>query len=564
MPARSGASSSSMHTSTSLGSSWFDGSPSRQSPSRLVHRPRRETLERDSPSRQVQHAEFNLMLNRSERSFYERLDLNAAEQAKDHEEQLSKAALEHERVQRCAKLEIDRLLLQQEQEKQAREEQQRLDIERLSREKARQEAEAQQRRLEMKQREEQAARQAAERQRQQQEVDARLKAQKEQLDAARRQQSEREEVARKTQEAVAAAEKARNQQLQQPPLQQPQAPKQLSAIVPQSSALAVPPTTQHIPGAAGLEEIHAQYLALHQRMKGFWGPFSKEQKNGGPLKVATGEIRRQIRLRLGQISTTREASKAAIMAIRKDCFDMALSHTEFTIDIRPFIISHPIPPLQDKAQAQVPKLLLYAFIIFTKLLIKQIDSEVRSGKGTTIQEIGLVAASLLADPKYTWMGIPMTDIVMAKYHHTCPILFGIKGNMNTPEGKARLGWKADHTTNTYNESMIGLGCGFAALSLRQFSGKNPAIPITQYWLAVASICNTPAENLYAGHYMVLKGLLQHFARKFLGFYGAQARGVLRKATVDLPARAPQGIKDVASILAVLKDDWAKNENINLD
>lgn len=555
-----------MHTTTaSLGSSWLDGSPSRQSPSRIAHRPRRETLDRDSPSRQAQHAEFNLMLNRSERSFYERLDYDAAERAKDHDEQLSKAAIEHERVQRGAKLEIQRLILQQEQERKAREEQQQLEIERLNRLKARQEAEAQQRKLEAKQREEQAARQAAEHQRQLQEADARLKAQKEQAEAARRQQAEREDTAKKALESAAAAEKARSQLTQQPP----QAPQITRATVPTSLAAKSQPPNLQQPPNTDLEVLHSKYLELHNRMKEFRTSFAKQHAHkSSSLKGPVGDMRRAMRLRMGQITVERKASIAAIAKMREEVFDKALKTPGPMVDIRHFIVSHPIPALSNEADAQYPALLLYAFSCFTKSLMKQFETEAANEDGRIIQEVGLIAASLLADQKYMWNGIPMTDVVMAKYHQACPILFGIRDKMDTPQGQARLGWLNIHgeppQINIYNQRMLGLGCGFAALSLRQFSGKNPAIPMAEYWRAVSSISNTPAENLYGGHFMVIKGLLRDYAKKFMLFYGAQARGVLRKATVDLPARAPQRAADTASLVAVLKDGWKKNENISLD
>ena len=497
------------------------------------------------------------MLNRSERSFYERLDHAAAEQAKDHAQELSKAAIEHERIQRSARLEIERLLLQQEQERKAREEQQRLEIERLNRERAQREAEVQQRRLEAKRKEEEEVRLAAERQRQLHEAEARVKAQKE--------QAEREEAIRRAQEyAAAAAAKAQAQQPTQiqRPLQQLGAPLATTSL---PTTAAVGPTTRQAATDPVLEEIHSKYLKLHQRMKEFWKPFKKAQaEKGAPLKAQTGQVRRDLRTKLGQLNTDRAQSKARMSDIR-DIFNTAMSHTEVMIDIRPFIISYPIPQLQDEAQAQFPALLLYAFICFTKLLIAQWELE---SDGRIIQEGGLVAASLFADQNYMWNGIPMTDVLIAKYHKACPMLFGIRGKMDTPQNQARLGWRNIHNTppqvNTYNQYMWSLGCGFAALSLRQFSGKNPAIPVTAYWLAVSSICNTPADDIYGGHFMVLQGLVRDFAKKFINFYGVQARAVLRRATIDLPARAPKRAADTAKLVSVLKDGWEKNDKISLD
>lgn len=153
--------------------------------------------------------------------------------------------------------------------------------------------------------------------------------------------------------------------------------------------------------------------------------------------------------------------------------------------------------------------------------------------------------------------MPLIDLLLAKYHRACPILFGISGHMNTKDGQARLGWVpisgSDPTVIEYNQRMQGLASGYAAMSLRHVA--IPAIPMSEYWRAVSSICNTAPQNLYSGHFMVLKGLIRDFARRFITFYGAQAIGVLRKAAIVLPSRAPQRAADTASLVKVLPDVW---------
>jgi nucleoporin GLE1 len=517
-----------------------------------------------SPSRRAQQAEFTLVLHRSQRSLYDRLDFEAAERAKAHDLELSQAAIKHESVLRGAQLERERLRLQEEHEKKEREEQQLRENERLR-----------QLTIEAQKRTEEAARKAAEQQKQLQEAEARLKAQKEQAEAAQKQQQQLQVAQRvaaaKAREEAAAAEKLRAQQSQQPqqPPQAPQAPRIPPTVAQTPPATRPQPVTSRQPANTEVELIHSKYLELHRRMKAFRTSFAKQHANKqSPLKAVVGDMRRAMRLRMGQVTVDRKASVAAIAKMREEVFDKAKNTPGPVIDIRQFVISHPIPALSNEADARYPALLLYAFCVFTKSLLKQFEAEAAGDDGRIIQEMGLIAASLLADQKYMWNGIPMTDIVMAKYHNACPILFGLRATMDTPEGQARLGWKKIHgedpQVSIYHQYMTGLGCGFAALSLRQFSGKTPAIPMAEYWRALASICNTPSENLYGGHFKVLQGLLRDYAKKFLLFYGAQARGVLRKATVDLPARAPPRAVDTANLVAVLKDGWLKNEKISLE
>ncbi|KAH9865738.1 hypothetical protein J1614_009325 [Plenodomus biglobosus] len=563
MPARSGTSSSSMHTATSLGSSFAGGSPSRQSPQRNA-RPHRESIIRDpydSPSRQMT-LEFNLRLSISDRDFNEKLDQAAAERAKHHAQQLALAAEEHKRVLRSAELEVERLALEQQQAHIRREEAQKREIERLRQEKARDEAEAHRRALEAKQREEATARQAIEHQKKLQETEARLKAQKEQEAAAERQKKDKDEADRKASEAAAAAQKVVQQQQQtaqqQAAPQTPAAPAQAAA--PKLAASRAP--------ASNAEQIHTKYLQLHAQMKKFRVEFQNEHKQKtSPLKGPVGDARREIRTRLGQITTERPDSVAAIKRLRLNCFDIALNTQGPMIDIRPYIISQQIPPLANEAEAAYPAFLLYLWICFEKSLLKQFEKEAASEDGRTIQEIGLIAASLLSDPKYMWRGVPLSDIILAKFHRVCPPLFGIRGDMNTAQGQDRLGWrlidKNPPSTESYSQRLRGLGAGYAAMSLRSFNGKSPAIPMSEYWRALVSICNTPSEDLWPGHFALIGGLVRDYYKKFLAQYGVPARGVLRRAILELPARAPARCKDAAGTVSVLAEGW-KKEGISLE
>ncbi|KAF1837613.1 GLE1-domain-containing protein [Decorospora gaudefroyi] len=556
MTARSGTSSSSMHTATSFSSSFMNSSPSRQSPNRRSLRPQRESLIRDpydSPPRQLA-LEFNLRLSLSDREFNEKLDAAAAERAKQHAQQLAYAAEEHERVFRCAKLEIERIALEEQQARLRYEEAQKREVERLKQEKAREEAEAQRRALEARQREEEAFKQAAERQRKLQEAEARMKAQKEQQVAAERQKKEKEEADRKAAE-TAATEKARQQHASQQLTPQP-----TTGLTP---AAAPKPSAAQAP-AADVEQIHAKYLQLHQRMKQFRNAFWDEhKKSSSPLKGPVGDARRALRTRLGQINVDRKDSAAAINRLRTECFNVALNTPGPMIDIRPYIVSHQIPQLANENEAAYPAFLVYVWICFEKFLIEQFAKEAAHTDGRIIQEIGLIAASLFGDQNYMWKGIPLTDIVLAKLHKACPPLFGIRGTMDTKEGRLRLGWLESSTTETYSQRMRGIGAGYASMSLRSFASKTPAIATSEYWRAIVSICNTPPDQLWPGHFFILNGLIRDYYRKFIQFYGVPARGVLRRAVVDLPVRAPDRCKDAAGIISVLREGW-KKENFSLD
>lgn len=509
--------------------------------------------------------EFNLKLSISDRNFNEQLDQAAAERARLHEEKLARAAEEHAKVLRGAELELQRLSLEEEKARLRSQEEQQRAIEQLQREKAQQQAEAHRRQLEAQRREEEIARQAAEHQKKLQEAEARQKAQKEQEAAAERQRKEKEDADRKAKETADAAEKAQVQQVAQQVAQQPPAQAAPAVAVQPITTMKATASTQ-APNN-DINNLHTKYLELHKRMKEFRVTFwNQNKKVGQPLKEPIGNARRNMRLKLGQINVARATSQLAIKSLRADSFDVALNTPGPTVDIRPFLVSQSIPPLADEAEAQYPAFLLYMWIMFEKFLLKQFEKEAANEDGRIIQELGLIAASLFADQRYMWKGISLIDVLLAKMHHICPILFGVRGNMNNTEGMKRLGWmpidKQPPTGEIYMQRIRGLSAGYAAMSLRAFKTV-PALPMSDYWRVVVSVCNTPPNDLYPGHFAILNGLLRDFYKKFMSFYGIQAKAVLRRAIVDVPARAPPRCKDAAGTISVFQEQW-KKENIFLN
>lgn len=513
--------------------------------------------------------EFNLKLSISDQNFNEQLDQAAAERARLHEEQLARAAEEHAKVLRGAELELQRLTLEEEKERLRSQEEQQRAIEKLQKEKVQQQAEAQRRQLEAQRREEEIARQAAEHQKKVQEAEARQKAQKEHEAIAERQRKEKEDADRRAKETADAAEKTRAQQAaqqaQQQQLQQQRPAQTVPTVTAQPTAAAKTPSSTQAPND-NINNIHTKYLELHNRMKEFRVTFwNQNKKVGQPLKEPIGNARRNMRLKLGQINVARATSQLAIKSLRADSFDVAVNTPGPTVDIRPFLVSQAIPPLANEAEAQYPAFLLYMWIMFEKFLLKQFEKEAANEDGRIIQEIGLIAASLFADQRYMWKGISLIDVLLAKMHHICPILFGVRGSMNTVEGQKRLGWmpidKQPPTGEIYMQRIRGLSAGYAAMSLRAFKTV-PALPMSEYWRIVVLVCNTPPGDMYPGHFAILNGLLRDFYKKFLGFYGVQARGVLRRAIVDVPARAPPRCKDAAGTISVFQEQWMK-ENVFL-
>jgi len=104
--------------------------------------------------------------------------------------------------------------------------------------------------------------------------------------------------------------------------------------------------------------------------------------------------------------------------------------------------------------------------------------------------------------------------------------------------------------------MTGLGAGFAALSLRDFSKttKTNPYPPSNYWTALTLILNTPAGETSNTHYVVLRAMLLGHEGRFMAFYGNAGLAAIRKAVLEFPAKAPANASAAGSV-AALAEVW---------
>ena len=220
---------------------------------------------------------------------------------------------------------------------------------------------------------------------------------------------------------------------------------------------------------------------------------------------------------------------------------------------------------------------MFIFLLnfFAKYVVAQFINE--AGVNPEIADpIGVVAVQVFSRAEFLWREQSLIDIMMAKVRVVCPVLFGVRGNEKTEEGRARLGWIRDESGSYVSEEihgsrMTGLSAGYAAICLRDFSKsrlKNPWHP-THYWQTIASIVATPPDQRASTQYLVLRGLIDGYEATFLKFYGNAARAALKAALVKFPegARAPNsavlpGSSSVGGV-QVLADKLARDRGIEL-
>lgn len=180
---------------------------------------------------------------------------------------------------------------------------------------------------------------------------------------------------------------------------------------------------------------------------------------------------------------------------------------------------------------QFPLLLFDLLNHFAKAVINQIATEAAIDRAAA-EPIGIVTATIFANPNYAFHGHSLITILWARFHQRCPVLFGIWGDEQTPAGRRTMGWKAN-TERQHQDLTKGLASGFAAITLRDFSRNsksNPA-PNRLFWECIARIVNTAPVKRLPTHYVALESLLDPtFVPRFIAFYGQAAIAVLKLAT----------------------------------
>jgi nucleoporin GLE1 len=327
------------------------------------------------------------------------------------------------------------------------------------------------------------------------------------------------------------------------------------------------------------EMVHQQYLDLHKRLK----------KLRTQVKTAGNEIkewrnqRLQIKKLLGQLANDtggsltpqeRQVVRTGNLQRRKDIIAILQGAQRApgpTVDARDYMVNAGTLTSMPPNTTQVPAVFVYLLNMAAKAAINTI-------KGTAVavtEAVGITVAFVFGSIDLRLHGESFIDVLLAKYHFVCPMLFGIYGKENTEGGRVRLGWPFSIGDNgrrlwidekEFFEEQTALAIGWASLTLRDFAkaktSKN-ACPPWNYWMSIARITNTPADQVTRVHFIVLKNLLENHADKFIKFYGQAGTVALRTAIVVFPGR--QGAKQTTERngLEFLRDGLRKQFNITL-
>ncbi|KAF2431130.1 GLE1-domain-containing protein [Tothia fuscella] len=524
--------------------------------------------------------EFGRMLINRDREFRASLTRSSEEQQQKYNTKLAEALEHHKKVREAAEY-----ILEQEQKllRDQIEEADRLAKKKIDDEVKKQQDEQRQRRLEEQEQE-------AKRQEKLRELEAREKrlqdeekARVARLDQERKTKEAALEQERRTKaESAAAAAAAATQRANAAITSAKPAILPQAVPTPASTAVVKPPpstaTASTVSTTTAVAEpaspittsmaqrnaTHKQYLELHQRLKEHRANMKKliqEAPEGSPLKKLS-DTRRDLVKSFGQFTNsengTPEGDKVAKSKNNEKARAILAKVIEARgaagppIDARQFIIN----PTKDRsllseAEAQVSSGYIFLLNACAKAALKTMR-ESSSANYNAAEPIGISLAMVFGDRGTHFNtsgdqcegGEPFIDILLAKLHKGCPILFGIYGPETTNLGRDRLGWPRDEdgpsgyiNPQTFYDEMSGYATGWAALTLRDFRRSQRAInscPPWHYWRTIACLVNTSPKDTTPTHFVVLKGLLQHYATKFIAHYGQAATVAMRKAILELP------------------------------
>jgi nucleoporin GLE1 len=221
------------------------------------------------------------------------------------------------------------------------------------------------------------------------------------------------------------------------------------------------------------------------------------------------------------------------------------------------------------SEHKISALLIYALNIYAKALVSALITEAALNPGHA-EPIGIMAAQIFSQDGLMYKGIPLSDVLMAKFRVVCPALWGFTGNDKTDSGRRALGWSREEASGPFIseqahlDRMTALGSGYAAITLRNFgktARKNP-FPNTMFWDSITKILAIPPSELQETQIILLGSLLRSSPERILGFFGQIGLVLMRKALVELPASVPRQTVAVIQLTA-LKETLRREKNILL-
>lgn len=284
------------------------------------------------------------------------------------------------------------------------------------------------------------------------------------------------------------------------------------------------------------EEIESMFLKYKGMIQTIKSEIVEPVKKDATLKKTLAQHKRKINPKFGQLTNSTQQLSA---------------------------ITNELTSLVDQTKANP---LAYKWILnfISKAIVSQAESEARV-KPESALPLGKLAINLLA--KYP----ELKELLLARFIKKCPFIIGYSCNIDTEEGRSRMGWKRQSNNKweedtSYDERMGGMVTLFAIITRlplppEYIQTQQHPFPISWSWRMLARIANTPKQLLTNTHFVALACWWEAAARELSYAYNKQAFKLLEAVSADLTALVADMKFVGAARLRIINEEWHSTNNL---
>lgn len=201
---------------------------------------------------------------------------------------------------------------------------------------------------------------------------------------------------------------------------------------------------------------------------------------------------------------------------------------------------------------------LWILNFIAKAMVHQAETESRVKPESSLPLARLALNLLIRYPE-------LKELLMARFVKKCPFIIGYTCNIDTEEGRSKMGWKRKSDSKwedptSYDERIGGMATLFSVINRLPLPAEfinthEHPFPISHSWHLLARIANTQLTLITNTHFVVLGSWWDAAAAQFLQAYGNQG-GKLLSVVGDILTQAVIQEKYAgAARLRILLEEW---------
>ncbi|AGO10345.1 AaceriABL110Wp [[Ashbya] aceris (nom. inval.)] len=289
-------------------------------------------------------------------------------------------------------------------------------------------------------------------------------------------------------------------------------------------------------GAVDFQEVEDEYMRHMERIRTIKSDIVEPVKRDAELRKLLAQHKRKINPKFGQLTN----SNAHLMELLRDMVGLV-----------------------DATRSNVAA---YRWILnfIAKAIVSQAETETRVKPETAVPLATLTLHLLCRYPE-------LHELLLARIVKKCPFVLGYTCNIDTEEGRTRMGWKRNsdgkwEDETTYDERMGGMMTLYAVISRSPLptefiTTKEHPISMAHSWKMLARIGNQNPALLTNTHFVLLGSWWDAAASHFLLRYANQGSKLLRVIADDLTTAVADRKYVGAARLRILLEEWQQTGSI---